>query len=101
MSYSIIWQPNSEYTYYAEMDFILQKWNKKEVQKFKNLVEENLERLSLNPKIGIYRNDLNIYSIVISKQTTLYFDFNENSKTIDLYIFWNNTKNPNDLLKLL
>lgn len=55
MIYSFKWQPNSEYTYYEEVDFILLKWSLKEVQKFTALVDKNLERLSKNPKIGIYK----------------------------------------------
>jgi hypothetical protein len=80
---------------------ILLKWNMKEAQKIAALVDENLLRLSHNPSIGIYKNDLKIYSILISKQTTLYYDFDENAKIIDLYVFWNNSKNPADLIKLL
>ena len=34
MSYSFKWQPNSEYPYFEGADFILLKWNAKEVQKF-------------------------------------------------------------------
>ena len=101
MSYSFSWQPNSEITYYGEVDFIFLKWNFEEVQKFELLVEENLNILSKNPKIGIYKNDLKVYSIVISKQTTLYYNFDENTKIIELYVFWNNSKNPQDLTKLL
>jgi plasmid stabilization system protein ParE len=101
MSYSIRWQPISEYTYYEEIDFILLKWNVKEAQKFKDLVDENLLRLSNNPFIGKCPNKLKIYSILISKQTTLYYGFDESTKIIDLYVFWNNSKNPDDLLKLL
>jgi len=101
MSYSFKWQPNSEYTYFEEADFILLKWNTKEVQKFRELVNENLKILSQNPKIGTYNNEYKIYSLVISKQTTLYYNFNENTKIIDLYAFWNNSKNPDDLIKLL
>jgi plasmid stabilization system protein ParE len=101
MSYSFRWQPISEYTYYEEIDFILLKWNTKEAQKFKNLVDENLLRLTNNPLIGIYNNELKVYSILISKQTTLYYGFDENTEIIDLYVFWNNLKNPVDLIKLL
>lgn len=101
MSYSFRWQPIAEYTYYAEIDFILLKWNIREAQKFKELVDENLVRLSENPLIGIYNNSLKSYSILISKQTTLYYGFDENTKIIDLYVFWNNSKNPADLIKLL
>ena len=84
MSYSINWDSVALDTYIAETEFILLKWNVKEVQKFTTLVEENLERLSKNPLIGIYKNELKIYSILISKQTTLYYNFNSNSKIIDL-----------------
>ena len=101
MSYSLIWQPNSESTYYEEIDFIFLKWNSQEVQKFQDLVEENLERLCLNPKIGIYRNDLKMYSIVVSMQTTLYYSFNVVSEVIELHLFWNNSKSLTDLTKLL
>src|SRR5690606_20336346 len=101
MSYQVVWQPNSQISYYDETDFILRKWNSTEVQKFQDLVFENLDRLVENPLIGTYSNSLKMYSIVISKQTTLYYSFSQDSKIIDLYLFWNNLKNPEDLKKLL
>jgi len=101
MSYSFRWQPIGEVTFYGEIDFILLKWNVKEAQKFKDLVDENLLRLSDNPTIGNYKKELKMYFIVISKQTTLYYNFDEKTEIIDLYIFWNNSKNPVDLIKLL
>lgn len=38
-------------TYIEESEFILKKWNLKEVEKFTSLVEENLERLSKTPEM--------------------------------------------------
>ena len=101
MSYQIIWQPNSEITYFEEIDFIFRKWNYKEVQKFQDLVFENLNRLEENPLIGKYHKLLNIYAVVISKQTTLYYNFNQKDKVIDLYVFWNNLKSPENINNLL
>lgn len=101
MIYDFKWQPNSEISYYEEVDFIYLKWNFATVQKFQDLVLESLVRLSKNPEIGIYKIELEAYSLVISKQTTLYYNFNSESHIIDLYVFWNNSKNPNDLMKLL
>jgi plasmid stabilization system protein ParE len=101
MTYQIIWQPNSQISYYDEIDFIFLKWNHKEVQKFQDLVFENLNRLSENPLIGIYDNSNKIYSIVISKQTKLYYTIDLINKVVDLHLFWNNSKNPQDLNKLL
>jgi len=101
MSYNLIWQPNSEVTFNEELDFIIKKWNYKEAQKFKDLVNTNLERLAINPKIGKYNSALDLYSLTISKQTTLYYFFDIQTKIIDLHVFWNNKKNPDELLKLL
>jgi hypothetical protein len=101
MSYSFNWDSVAFNTYIEETEFILLKWNRIEVKKFILLVEENLERLSKNPEIGIYKNELKIYSVIISKQTTLYYNFDTNTRIIELYVFWNNLKNPADLMKLL
>ena len=65
------------------------------------MVFENLNRLEENPLIGKYDKLLNVYVMVISKQTTLYYNFNQKDKVIDLHVFWNNQKNPEDITKLL
>lgn len=101
MSYSIIWQPTALNSYVDEVDFIFLKWNFKEVQKFQDLVNENLERLSKNPEIGIFNDELGTHSLVLSKQTTLFYSINSKAKIIELNLFWNNSKNPDDLSKLL
>ena len=77
MSYSINWDIVAIESLVSESDFILNKWNQTEVNKFENLVKLNLERLSKNPEIGKFIKELNAFSIVISKQTTLYYNFDE------------------------
>lgn len=101
MSSLLIWKYVALNTYIEEINYILLKWNNKEVQKFKDLVVENLERLSKNPKMGVYLEKDNIYYLMISKQTKLYYKVSENDQRIDLLVFWNNQKNPDDLIKLL
>lgn len=88
-------------SYLEEVEFILLKWNSKEVERFSILVEENLKRLAKNPNLGIYHKSSDVYSFVISKQTTLYYGFDVETKEIILHLFWNNLKNPEDLSKLL
>ena len=54
------------------------------------LVDENLKRLSINPLIGqIHKN---VYKIVISKQTSLFYRIIEKDKMVELVYFWNNKK---------
>lgn len=101
MSFIIEWQPTAENTFHEEIEFIFLKWSIKEVQNFEELVNENLTRLSLNPEIGTFIKEFKLYALVISKQTTLYYNFYSTSKIIELNVFWNTSKNPNDLIKLL
>ena len=101
MIYKVEWKPIATYTYFDEIDFILSKWNEVEVQKFEDLVHDFLATLSKTPEIGIYNSKNNFYSLVISKQTTLYYKIIEDKSQIDLILFWNNKQNPNGLTKLL
>ena len=90
MGYSIHWVPLAIDTYLEEISFIYLKWNQNEVDKFVVLVDENLKRLSVNPLIGqIHKN---VYKIVISKQTSLFYRIIEKDKKVELVYFWNNKK---------
>ena len=90
MGYSIHWVPLAIDTYLEEINFIYLKWNQNEVDKFVVLVDENLKRLSVNPLIGqIHKN---VYKIVLSKQTSLFYKIIEDEKKIELVYFWNNKK---------
>ena len=90
MEYKIVWVPLAVETYMEEIDFIYLKWNQKEVDDFVMLVDENLKRLSINHLIGqIHKN---VYKIVISKQTSLFYKIIEKDKKVELVYFWNNKK---------
>ena len=99
--YSIIWSTLAENTFAEEIEFIFEKWNQTEVDKFDDLVRENLNRISKNPLIGNQKNKYSVYAVVISKQTTLYYSFSEKEKAINLILFWNNKQNPKLLHKFL
>lgn len=99
--YSIIWSTLAEITFAEEIEFIFEKWNQVEVDKFDDLVRENLNRISKNPLIGNQKLNVNVYSLVISKQTTLYYSLSDKEKTINLILFWNNRQNPKLLNKFL
>lgn len=100
MNYKIEWTFLAEDSYIEEIEFVLLKWNEREVIKFENLVIKELKRISLNPKIGKLKKSA-IYSLVISKQTTIFYRIIDESVSIEILLFWNNQKKPNDLAKLL
>lgn len=99
MRYKLDWTFLAEDSYFEEMEFILLKWNIKEVIKFENLVSIELKRLLENPTIGKFEEGK--YSLLISKQTTLFYKIKKRKETIELLLFWNNQKNPDELKKLL
>lgn len=101
MIYKMEWKAVAMDSYFNEIDFIFSKWNEIGVQKFENLVYNFLATLSKTPEIGIYKPQNNCYSLVISKQATLYYKIIEDKSQIDLILFWNNKQNPDDLTKLL
>ena len=101
MIYKIEWKTIAIFSYFNKLDFILSKWNEIEVQKFEDLVYDFLETLSKTPEIGVFNPEINCFSIVISKQTTLYYKIIEDKSQIDLILFWNNSKSPDGLTKLL
>lgn len=100
MRFKIEWTYLARITYIEEIEFIYKKWNLKQVSVFEELVEAEILRLSKNPEIGTLKNH-NIFSLSISKQTTLIYRIQNEKKSIELILFWNNSKNPNDLIKLL
>lgn len=67
---------------------------------FVALVEEHIEKLKSFPLLGKSSEYTDDYYLVISKQTTLIYNFSGNN-TIELLLFWNNKWNPNDLESFL
>lgn len=98
--FDIVWNRYAEITFSDEVEFILSKWNIKEVENFFELVEKSVKTISLNPFIGreIYNNN---YALVISRQTTIYYKVFEEQQYIELLVFWPNLRNPDHLLKYL
>lgn len=99
--YKVNWSRLAILSFADEEDFILRKWNETEVEKFNDLVDDWLETIRKTPTSGIYNEFHNQFSVVISKQTTLYYKINNERMEIDLALFWNNSQNPIHLDKLL
>ncbi len=97
----VIWSIEGKYTYDKELEFIFKKWNTKEVEKFIILVDQFVKKLETGVLKGknLFKNDLR--SFVISKQTTVFFDYHEDKKLIELLLFWNNTQDSKELKKVL
>jgi plasmid stabilization system protein ParE len=94
----VVWTRTAKKTFLAETDFILRKWNKRQVKAFVQLVDECLGLLASGTLEG-RKIEEDLYLPVISKQATLYYLRDKNN--IVLQVFWNNKRNPEDLRYLL
>lgn len=98
--FEITWSSYAEITFYDEANYILSKWNLDEVEKFFNLVNDHIALISKNPFIG-KKVAQDYQSLVISKQTTLYYTIFEKQQRVELLLFWNNLRDIDELKKYL
>lgn len=81
-------------------EFLLFLWNIKILQQFIDLIEKATKQLQENPHLGIPFSK-NIRKIVLHKNASMYYEYNEINKTITILLFIDNRQNPKDYLKLL
>ena len=97
----VIWTPTAELSYSLALEDIYKRWTITEVINFMELVDDFVKKLAAGIIQGKISKKTNLRSFVISKQTTLYFDYFEVPKRIELLLFWNNRKDPKTLKKIL
>ena len=91
--YEIIWSKTAEIDYTENINFLLEEWSEKQVFKFINAVNKNLNLIKNNPKTFALTEYYNVRSALIIKQIRLFYRVYDN-KTIELIRFWNNYQNP-------
>ncbi len=96
MTYKIIWSKTAEIDYIKNIDFLLEKWYKKQVLNFIDDVNTNLNLIKNNPEIFALTEYRNVRSVLIVKQIRLFYRISNNN-TIELIRFWNNYQNPDNL----
>ncbi len=97
----IRWVGLANESFENEVAFIIEKWNTEESVAFLKLVEDFLKLLEDNPYIGKISNYKGYRQFVLSTQTNIWYQVDENLEIIFIVLFWNNRKNPNELKKLL
>ena len=93
---NIIWSDDAVDDVLENIDYLEKHWTKKEVDTFSAEIDAVLEKLligSLTFKPCGYKNT---YVVPIIKQITLYYQVQDND--ILLVRFWNNYRNPDNLV---
>lgn len=93
------WTLLAHITFENEIDFILHKWNMDEALKFVDLVDEFEKALAKNPYMGKFSKKGQVRIFVLSKQTNIFYEVLEKKNRIDIQLFWNNSKDPEEFEK--
>jgi plasmid stabilization system protein ParE len=96
MSREIIWLPEAEKTFNANIEYLSEKWTVQVINDFLDRVDEAIVHIVENPYMyASHNNREDIRKCPLTKQTTLYFKIKEQG--IDLLTFWNNYQDPDKL----
>lgn len=81
-------------------EFILFLWDSKTLNQFINLTEKSVIQLQKNPESGKPFTK-NIRKIVLHKNASMFYEYDETKQIISILLFIDNRQNPKDYLKLL
>lgn len=81
-------------------EFLLFLWNKDTLQKFIHTIETSSNKLQKNPFLGKPYSK-NIRKIILHKNASMFYEFNEEKQKITILLYIDNRQNPKDYLKLL
>jgi plasmid stabilization system protein ParE len=94
----IVWSPIAISEYARMIEFLMMIWNVEIIVEFENLVSQNISMIHKNPTSFPIISD-NVRKVVLHKNVSLYYEFNEKENTIEILSIFDNRQNP-DKLKL-
>ena len=96
----VVWSSHASNSHLEILTFLLFTWNHEVAENFNTLIidaENQLKQFPLSGRIHLY----SIRKIVLHKNASFYYEFNQNSQTITILLFIDNRANPKEYLKLL
>ncbi len=95
MNLPIVWTPEAESTFQAQLDYLEAHWPEVTLRKFIDRVFEVIGQLGEHPEMyQVYRADDRIHCGVINPYVALYYKIKE--EQIDLLLFWPNRQDPDE-----
>jgi plasmid stabilization system protein ParE len=97
-TYKIIWSDEALKNLKDIIDYLENRWSKKEISRFAGLLDKNIELIKGNPLIfprSISRQDYR--KSVISKQISLYYEIHK--QTVTIITLWDNRQSPRKFKK--
>ncbi|GAB5465673.1 MAG: hypothetical protein Kapaf2KO_11090 [Candidatus Kapaibacteriales bacterium] len=95
----VVWTPLGLKSLDEITAFIEQQWNEEVVDNFLDRLDERIEQLKSNPRIGPVYKQTEFRQLIIHPLVTLFYELRIDY--ISLTLVWANKKNPQELQKEL
>ena len=96
MTYSVTWSPTAQLSYYRVLEYLDDRWTRREIESFVNRTEEVISHICKNPLLYPYSKESEIHKCVLIKQVSLFY--RKRALEIELLLFWDNRQDPAKLL---
>ena len=94
MVYKIVWTPLATETFDHVIDYLENRWIKKEINHFISRTEEIISILKLNPYAFRKSLKANIHEVLITKHILLLYQINTNKNMFELLTFFDTRQHP-------
>ena len=95
----IVWTPLGLKSLDKTTNFIEEQWNEDVADNFLDRLDERIEHLKQNPKIGPNYEQTEFRQLLIHPSVTLYYELK--TEYISLTLVWDNKQNPEELREQL
>lgn len=90
-----VWTPLGLKSLDITADFIEEQWNEDVANSFLDRLDERIEQLKRNPRIGPTYEQTEFRQLLVHPLVTLYYEFK--TDYISLTLVWANKKDPDEL----
>jgi plasmid stabilization system protein ParE len=94
MVVKVTWSPRAIAAFKRTIEYLELEWTEKEVTNFVDAVDDKLELLMKQPRVGTLLGKPNYFKTQVHKRVTLVYHFKPLKKEIELITFWNHWQNP-------
>jgi plasmid stabilization system protein ParE len=95
-TYRLIWSDEALENLKKIIEYLENRWTKKEIQKFAKLLDKRLDLIEKNPFLFAESKNFNdLRRSVLSKQTTIYYRINNND--VHIITLFDNRQNPENI----
>lgn len=97
-TYKLVWSDESLNNLKVIVDYLENRWTKREIRKFAQLLDKQLKLIEDNPFLFAESGKSNgVRKSVLSKQTTIYYQIID--QEVRIIALFDNRQNPNKLFK--